>query len=110
MRTRKVGEVTFTTGETPPLAKYVEWEGSQTGLRETQSVQVFSRSGNGTWESSVYGYVDADKVAPGPALTSIIVGDRIHQDVPIMPYHTVAVNMTAAPTGADETVEVWVVE
>lgn len=107
MKTRKVGELTWADGETG--IKAFNWDAEPSGLSEKMVVHVLSTNSTGTYTHGLYGWVDPARPLPGLGLATPVSGNRIYVDIPIMPYLTVSMDMSVAPTGS-KTVEVWVVE
>ena len=105
MKTRKIGTITHTS--TGPTS--LNWQFNPTGHSEDCHVQVFQSTGDATFSSLVYGTMESDRNALTD-LTSAVVGDTLHKDVPNCPYMTVTVNTTVVASGGTSVYDVWVAE
>lgn len=90
MRTRKIGQITHEAAGPTTL----DWHFDPTGHSEDCHVQVFQSTGDSTFSSQVSGSMESDRNALAD-LTTVVVGDTLHEDVSNVPYMTITVDTTS---------------
>jgi hypothetical protein len=107
MKTRKVGEATFSAAETG--TKYVTWNPDYRGsYREKGAVQVRTAASGMVFTSKLQGLLGPTDAAVWADLTSAENNDYYHKDVPLVRFERAEIVMATNPNGG--TVEVYVLE
>lgn len=109
MKTRKIGQITYSAGETG--AKNTFWLTDYRGAsKEKGAVQVVRTDSNLTYTSTISGILDpSESPTVWAELKSAQNNNYYHQDVPLVDYIRVDINVTSNE-GDGGAIDIWVME
>ncbi|MAA65271.1 MAG: hypothetical protein CL581_10905 [Alteromonadaceae bacterium] len=107
MKTRKVGEATFSAAETG--TKYVTWSPDYRGSdREKGAVHVRTSASGMAFTSKIQGVLGPTDASVFADLTSAESNNFYHKDIPLVRFERAEIVMSTNPNGGN--VEVYVLE